>query len=310
MRKRFAEAVEQDFEIVKDVLHERPVARGGETYWLVHAKPKRTGHYALKYTCRYTHGREHPEEGESEIFVQVAEAKSRRKNHVNSGLGSFCLGDTIIFPIRMDHSADHRFSLKSAHRNGKAIGPGEQPMILPEEPSSAGRVDNPLEAHLEYLGTVRSVMPHRNAGEETVTWSAVLKAKSAGRFNLGLSTATTGTDPVIQGIPILIISPETPVTAIAHDQRTVQYSDNKRFAAHSGHQFTTNLLILQPGDTFALEYLSQTKRQSPGSRPSQQDTADRDKQPVLSIRDLPFAVDKDWGYNQWLIDHLPPEEGK
>ena len=43
---------------------------GGELYWLVYVKPRRIGHFALKYNYKYA-GTEYPEEGENELIIRV-----------------------------------------------------------------------------------------------------------------------------------------------------------------------------------------------------------------------------------------------
>ncbi len=314
LRTLFTEAVGQDFEIVKDILNERPVARGGEIYWLVHVKPKKSGHYALKYTFKYTHKFTHPEEGENELFIRVGAENCNRYNVSNLGLGNVCLGDTVIVPIRLDKAAAHQFSLKSTYQDGENIGKKEQNALNSENLSNIEKVKNPLETHLKYLGTRRIVMPHRNAGE-TVTYSAIFEAKSVGRFNLGLSTSS-GDEKVdktikmdaLNAFPIIVVNPGTPVTALVYHQNTINYSDNKKFSGRSGQNFLTKLLILQPGDIFEIQYSSFTNRWETGKKSSLEGIKDETHEnPKLLIQKLPFTVNKDWSYNEWLIDYLPPE---
>lgn len=307
LRKHLADAVERDFEIVQDRLRERSPARGGGTYWLVHLKPKRAGHYALKHACRYTHGHQHPEEGEDEIFIRVGETGARRDNLGNLGLGNVCLGDTLILPVRVDQTAEHRFSLESRYEDGAGIGREEPSAGEDGDLSPDGTVANPLEAHLEYLGAIRSTMPHRSVGGETVVHAAVFKAKSVGRFNLGLSAGGGGPAAAGpgEGLPVIVVAPGTPVTALAYHRNTVRYSDNRRFAAHSGDNYMTRLLILQPGDVFTVEYATLIRRRAIGKTPALPEESGGGEDPKPAIQKLPFAVDADFGCNEWLIDHLP-----
>ena len=305
LRKTFVEATGHDFELVKDILDERPAARGGETYWLAHVKPRRSGRYSLKYTYRYTHGLSHPEEGETEVFIGVGESGGRRGNSSNLGLANVLLGDTVIVPIRMDRMADHQFSLKSHHASGPAIGQPPSVAENTENLSPSQPAPHPLENHLRCLGTRRDVMPSRAAGSETVTFSAAFQAKSPGRFNLLLSSDASGETEAGGSIPVLILDPGTSITALALNENITSYSDDKRFSAHSGHQFITRLLILQPGDIFTLDYASQTHRWEIGEPPP----SDMDNPtPSFSIKRLPFSVDRDISFNAWLADHLPPEK--
>mgnify|MGYP001582425482 FL=1 len=232
LRKNFSEATQNDFEIVKDYVNQRPVARGGETFWLVHVKPKRSGHYALKYSFKFTHKFSHPEEGENELYIRVGEKNCKRYNDNNYGLSNICLGDTVIVPIRIDQRVGHQFSLKSTYQDGGNIGKTESkrsPNVTEILPAI-----NQLDKHLKYLGTVRSVMPHRNYGAETVTYTAYFEAKEPGRFNFTTTTIadnekiseTKELNP-LDAFPIIILKPETSITALVYHENTINYSDNK-----------------------------------------------------------------------------------
>ena len=244
LRKLFTKAVGQDFEIVRDILNHRPAARGGETYWLVHVKPKRTGHFALTYTYKYTHKFTHPEEGENELIIRVGGKNCSRYNNDNSGLSNVCLGDTIIVPIRTDNVSRHQFNFKSTYLDGESIGKAGQNSIITSDISNAEQVKNPLENNLKYLGTQRYVSPHRNFGAATINYTAFFEAKNIGRFNLGLSTGSgdENADKLIKmnpldALPVIIISPKTPITALVYQENTINYSDNKRFSGHASNYF-------------------------------------------------------------------------
>lgn len=310
LRKLFNEATSQDFEIVKDIVNKRPAARGGETFWLVHVKPKRSGHYALKYTYKYTHKFSHPEEGENELIIRVGEKNCKRYNSNNLGLGNVCLGDTVIVPIRLDQRENHQFSLKSTYDDGQNIGKTEKiwtPAYTENLP-----VINQLEKHLKYLGTVRSVMPHRNYGAQTVTYTAYFEAKEPGRFNFATTTFADNEkisdakewNP-LDALPIIILKPGTPITALTYFENTINYSDNKRFSGHAGNNFLTKLLILQPGDVFSVEYSSFIEREEFGKKLTLTEKNINRENRKLVMYKLPFVINKDWSYNEWLIDYLP-----
>jgi hypothetical protein len=309
LRKLFTEAVGGDFEIVKDILNKRPDPRGGETYWLVHVKPRRSGHFALKYSFKFTHKFEYPEEGENELFIRVGGKNCNRYNNDNLGLGNVCLGDTVIVPIRTDFRTGHLFSLKSTYQEAENIGRAGLNPEPSEKLSNIEPVVNPLENNLKYLGMMRSVMPHRNYGAETVVYRAFFEAKKVGRFNLGLATGSGDEKAVktinigpLDALPIIIVDPGTPITALVYAENTVNYGDKKRFSAYAGNNFLTKLLILQPGDVFSVEYASWTNRWDFGDEKKAEQP-----DPKLAIHKLPFTVDKDWSYNEWLIDYLPAE---
>lgn len=307
LRKLLNEAIKEDFEIVKDI--DPP---NEEAYWLVHLKPKRTGHFALKYSFKYTHKFSHPEEGENELFIRVGAKNCSRNNQENHGIGNVCLGDTIIVPILISQATGHQFSLKSTYQDGESIGQVQK--YLPPSFTFIEQVVNPLENHLKYLGTQRYVMPHRGVGAETVTYNAFFEAKNVGRFNLALTTSL-GDEKLnkeiklnpLDATPIIIVNPGTPITALVYYENTINYSDNKRFSGHAGNNFMTNLLILQPGDVFAIEYARWVEREEPSGKPLIVEKPIKIAEPKLLIHKLPFVVNKEWSYNRWLIDYLPKE---
>ena len=310
--KLFTEAVGQDFAIVKDILNTRPVARGGETYWLVHVKPKRTGHYAIKYTFKYTHKFSHPEEGENELYIRVGEKNCSRYNNNNLGIGNVCLGDTVIVPIRLDQVTGHQFSLKSTYQDGENIG--KEQSSSTSSFSDIEQINNPLEKQLKYLGTQRYVMPHRNYGVRTVAYTAYFQAQSVGKFNLALSKSfgdETADKSIkinpLDGLPIIIVNLGNPITALVYHENTINYSDNKRFSSHAGHDFLTKLLILQPGDVFGVEYSRYVENEEKREKILDLPKSENKIEPKLQIHKLPFTVNKDWSYNEWLIDYLPKE---
>lgn len=310
LRKLFTAAIKKDFEIVKDYINTRPVARGGETYWLVHVKPKRTGHYELKYTYKYTTKQSHPQEGENELIIRVGGKNCSRYNNNNSGLSNVCLGDTVIVPIELDQRTGHQFSLKSDYRDAESIGKDENNWTPPITETLP--LINQLDKHLKYLGTQRSVMPHRNYGAETITFTAYFQAIETGRFNFTVTTlindekvADTSKMNPLDALPVIIVKPGTPITALTYFENTINYSDNKRFSGHSGHNFLTKLLIIQPGDIFSVQYSSYVERKDfkgnlvfPAKKP------DKESRKLVMYK-LPFAVNKDWSYNEWLTDYLP-----
>ena len=187
LRKLFKEAVKQEFEIVRDMVDSRSIAKGGGIYWLVHVKPKRSGYFSLKYSFKFTHKFSHPEEGENEIFIRVGSKDCNRYLTENFGIGNICLGDTAIIPIQINQATAHQFNLKSLLKNGEDIGKAGQKQKPFADISITEQVNNPLENHLKYLGSQRSEMPHRNYGAATIVHTAFFEAKNAGRFNLGLS---------------------------------------------------------------------------------------------------------------------------
>lgn len=311
LRKSFLETVGQDFEIVKDYVNQRPVARGGEKFWLPHLKPKQSGHFAIKYSFKFTHKFEHPQEGENELFIRVGEKNCYRNLAGNFGMANICLGDTIIVPIRLDNRAKHEFSIKSTYSDGKSIGIAPQNSSFYVKDMISEEVENPLAENLKYLGSTRSVMAHRSAGGETITLTAYFEVKKTGRFNLGIKRNFVDENRnqeinlvAANSIPIIVVEKGTPIAALVFRENTINYSNEKKFSGHAGNNFLTKLLILQPGDIFSVEYASWTNRWDFREEKTKTDL-ESNKNTAPLIQKLSFSLDKDWSYNEWLADHLP-----
>jgi hypothetical protein len=308
VRTSFKAASAEYFEVVRDELAGLESEKLPGAYWLVHIKPKRAGHFTIKYTYRYNDP--FYSEGENELLVGVRENRCGRHPSPEAGVARFCLGDTVILPIRAANRYDYSFSIKYVDEKYNAAD---------EFPSTnmAGsyevNVGNPLERHLKLIGLQRAEMPHRSAGASTVVYYAIFKAVAAGRFNLSLSTdhgeKTRAPLPRARGggIPVIITEPGTPVTYIAPRENNINYSDNKRFSSHTGNTFPTNLLLLQPGDTFTLPFLTiESRDRLPFSKEQPvSKTTDLSGEPVPLIEKLPFSVDRGWSYNQFIADVLP-----
>jgi len=69
LRQSFTEAVGKDLEIVRDELKGRSTKNGGGNYQLVYVKPKRSRHFAIKYTYKYHDA--FYEKGENSLYIRA-----------------------------------------------------------------------------------------------------------------------------------------------------------------------------------------------------------------------------------------------
>jgi hypothetical protein len=309
VRSNFKAASAEYFEVVRDQLAGLESEKRPGAYWLVHVKPRMTGHFTVKYTYKYNDP--FYSEGENEIPVGVGEKVCGRRPSPQAGVARFCLGDTVILPIRAGNRYDYSFSIRYVDQKYDAAN--EYP-LTPMAGSYEVKVGNPLEPYMKLIGVQRAEMPHRNAGASTVVYYATFKAVAAGRFNLALSAGYTGMPgaplpPVIPGggTPVIITGPGTPITSIAPGEKNINYSDEKRFSSHAGNSFPTNLLLLQPGDTFSLPFLTleiRDLRPFSKEQPLSEKPVERGE-PVPVIQKLPFWVDRGWSYNAFIADYLP-----
>jgi hypothetical protein len=307
VRTSFKAASAEYFEVVRDELAGLESEKLPGAYWLVHIKPKRTGHFTIKYTYRYNDP--FYSEGENELLIGVAGKLCNRRPSPQAGVARFCLGDTVILPVRAGNRYDYSFSIKYVDQK---YNPADEFPLTNTEGNYEVKAPNPLKHYLKFIGVQRSEMPHRNAGASTIVYYAIFKAVATGRVNLSLATyyGAETCVPLSSGggvTPIIITDPGTPVTYIAPRENSINYSDEKRFSSHTSNTFPTNLLILQPGDTFSLPF-SKMEIRDPQPFSNQQPVsipADLRDETAPAIVELRFSVDRSWSYNQFIADFFP-----
>jgi hypothetical protein len=306
VRNNFKTASAEYVEIVGDEIAGLESEKRPGAYWLVRVRPKKTGHYAVKYVYKYDdtfYG-----DGENTINIGVDPGKCDRRSEAESGISRFCLGDTVILPVRAGNRYNYSFSVKYTEEAAPKIDRvplRDYGAAVLEQQASGGPVKNPLESNLKFLGIRSETMLHRNSGS-TVTYFATFQAVAAGRFNIALSTESEkGTSPAAPTVPgegtaVLILEPGTPVTCLAPHEDTINYADEKKFSSHSGGNFPTNLLVLQPGEVFSLPFSTITTRDNFVKKTDKLQAA-----PWPVIRKAPFVIDRKWGYNQFIADYFP-----
>jgi hypothetical protein len=271
------------------------VERGG-THWLVHVRPTRSGNFHLQYRYRWV-DRVHPEDPlythvQHESYVRVGERGCWRRREGKDA----CLGDTVILPFVLERYTGHTFSL--AYRGPSTPGLlASDPLPPPVDTS----VPNPVAAHLRYLGARTHVLLHRVLGSTTVR-NATFEARAPGRFNLALSTAYpggVGSAPSPRAsVPVIVVPRGQPVTVLLENESVTQVSETSGFSSHTGSQYLTTPLLLQPGDRIELEYNRFTIR-------------GRDDHPQFRpelpprITRLPFRLDTSQRFNAWIAPYLP-----
>lgn len=304
LQKDFRLAVSRDFEVLRDriVAHEDKW-RGGP-FMLFHVRPRESGIYNLKYTYRMRDDFYY--EGENEIVIRVGARKCDRELQAEDWKTMYCLGDTIVIPVRLSDSSSFKFTLESEYLKAITRTGGERPAFLGILDKQ--KVANPLEANLTYYGFDRSDQMSRSAtGGGTIFHKAVFEAKRAGRFNLGLSSDDK---PDLQGIlkprmdavPVIIVDPGTPVTALLTHEKVTGFTKGRAYSSTNLVSYQTNLLILQPGDFISPIYSMYIIPRSDGSAAGRYNVPDKDPLPV--IKKLPFSLKKAGSYNDWLNGYL------
>jgi hypothetical protein len=300
LRQSLAQALGENFRIVRHELSYGLRERGG-TFWLVHATPTRSGDFHLRYRYDYF-VRARPDDRhythvQHESYVRVGERGCwRRREHRD-----VCLGDTIILPFVLDDHRAHTFSLtfRGQYAGYGPLGPGALPQGLRPATDS---IANPAAAHLRFLGTTRFVMPHRVLGGTTVH-SAEFEALAPGRFNLAVNVRHPGTslEPGSPhgSVPVIVVPRGQPVTVLLANEQVTGVDSIRRFSSHSGNQYLTTHLLLQPGDRISLEY----SRVSIRGRDPRPDSA----HVAPSIARYPFDPKLGDRFNAWVARYLPRE---
>jgi hypothetical protein len=294
LRQALADAFGESFEIANTELRSGLSERSG-TFWLVHARPRRSGDYELRYRYEYRdHHKPHDPlytHVEHTSYIRVGEQGCWRRREGKD----VCLGDTIILPFVVNDYTGHIFTVGRRGSSAQA-GAGET-----EAASMAPAVDsvpNPLAAHLRYLGSRSSEMLHRNGGS-TIVWTAEFQAAAPGRFNL----SPWDTDSPAGSIPIVIVPRGQPVTVLLANETVVGTDQVQGFSSHGGNQYLTTVMLLQPGDRILVDFqrltISAHEEHQPGSR------ARRLKDAAPAITAFSFHL-PDERFNAWIAGHLPP----
>jgi len=298
MREALADVLAGDFDIVRTELRTAPPHHSG-TYWLVHARPRRSGDYQLAYryiyrnrpeSAQYTHA-------EHTAYVRVGERGCWRRRERRD----LCLGDVVIVPIPADHSG-YAFELT---RRAPWVGTASEPHAAAP---GADTLPNPLSPHLRYLGHEAEERPFRSGGSTTALYARFM-AQAPGIFNLSLRRHDPGAPqarPQTEGsVPVVIVPRGAPVTVLL-DYEDAHYVDAVRgISSQSSKHYRTDVLVLQPGDEISLSYDGFTTRPQRGAALSSNPRPDQPRIGPPSITRLPFQLDTAAVFNAWIVDHLP-----
>jgi hypothetical protein len=319
LRRDLVAVVGKDFEVVKDEMKGRTNASGGGTYWLAHLKPKHPGSFKLIY--RYNYNDPHYSHVEREFGLNVGRKGCRRGVPNYGSYHRFCVGDTIIFPVAIYNFTEHEFSLTSQEYTleDDAVWEKAYPASV-DVGADQSPVNNPLAEQLKYVGSSSHRLLHRNGGY-TLESYAVFEAQSPGRFNVTVSAVYPDLPSAVLsgigaggGVPIIVVSRDTPVTLLAshHDVRgyTMGFNGKEYVSSVSGDAYMAGLMILQPGDRISLKYFTtirspQFERREYAAN-SQRAGGDLiDKVPAPLIYKNPFVLNTEYNFTEWLADYLP-----
>lgn len=312
LRAGFRSTFESDLELVKDELSKRPDEKGRDIFWLAYVKPRRPGYFILRY--RFKPDDTHYSHVERQISFTVAPKGCRRGPPSFGVYARFCMGDTIIVPVIVSGASGHRFELikqaPAANEDWKTLEekyPDYRNRGLDKTP-----VENPSE-NLRYVGRRVDKRHHRGLGY-TLYLHAEFEAVKPGRLNLMVKASAHLVEPsetASGSKAIIVVDRSTPVTLIAGREEirgyTVGPNGREYQSSTTGHGFTTNLIVLQPGDRISFTYLTVTRngafeRRLNSGRRAAKDPAE-EIQPVISVH--PFLLETRYDHSGWLADYLP-----
>lgn len=305
LRQAFAEGCGTDFEIVKDELTRRSTWHGAGTFWLVHVRPKRSGHYTLKY--RYDYNDPHYTHVEHEMYMSVGEKNCRRGVRSDAIAGA-CMGDTIIFPVAVNKYTGHTFSLRRQEHSPPSEDVQKSLRQMEVSRLYTEPVANPVGEYLKYIGRHVNYMEHRNGGF-TVEFHATFEAVKPGSFNLALAgRAPDSTIPKLNtsgSVPLVIVEKDAPATVLTQYETVVGTDAKRGFSSHTGNEYLTGIKILQTGDLISLPYLRFSSRRTAPREEIGLEQMTKDAVPVIG--QFPFQADPQDRFNEWIIEHLKVE---
>jgi hypothetical protein len=305
LRDALTDALGDNFEIVNDGLRRRSDWHGGGLFWLAQLRAKRAGAFYVKYKYRYK-DHVHPEDPlyefvERQTLISVGPRGCARAPRSNS----VCVGDTVILPVVVNDFTEHSFNI-TAQPFAPANESAEKAL---RDADGAGLyaapVKNPAAKFLKYLGSRGFYSPHRAPGY-TMSFYATFEAVRPGSFNLslGLSAPAAGTKAIDGSVPFVIVERGAPITILSSSESVHGYTE--RFSSNGGDNYMTTPLILQPGDRITLQYHGYRRSgfSSEGENEAALEASVKDYPPVITL--LPFDVDAERDFNEWVVEFLPP----
>lgn len=306
IRRDFIAAADGKLTLVDDKVERSPEVWGSFRHWLAFVQASSPGIYTVQYSVMFSD--ESYRRGDRAYEFRVLERGCQRVTQPYISAGNYCLGDTIILPVRLDGYRNHKFTVTKRadteialeeRRNNWLVDPA-----APQPPPTS--VANPLAENLEFLGTVRRDTVNR-LGSVSVTYLAVFKAIQPGRFSLNVEPETiagpTASDRSSEreDRAVVIVDRTAPVTFVAEFERTLDYSNYPGVTVGNSNNYQTSTAIVQVGDTIAFPYAGKfyPVKSPPPAGP---DEFLRTLRPRIIRRPFQPRID---GFDRWILNYLP-----
>ncbi len=309
LRGALAAAAGEHFEVARDRLTRRSNWHSGGIYWLAHLRARRPGGFQMTYRYRYN-DRVNPHNPlytfvEHKTFVNVGPNGCARRPRSNS----ICVGDTFILPVVFNDYTEHTFQIE-AQPYAPADAATEKSLRAREEGSLHREpVHNPAGEFMRYVGRRAYYSPHRALGY-TMTFHATFEAVKPGAFNLAVSMPMSAAGPKTlantagaRSVPVVVVAPGTPITILSSGENVRGYTES--FSSNSGNNYMTTPVILQVGERLTLQYLTYSHRglSAGGEKKEALEATVEQQTPAITL--LPFSVDPERDFNEWLVEFLP-----
>lgn len=303
LQRLFVAEFDKDFQFTKGELKIHSIDSEKHQYWLAQVKPKHTGFFTIKYSYKFAD--KFYAEGETEMKIAVGGKDCSRYPQIVREIGYFCLGDTIVIPIRLHKFSKHTFNLESRYEKPENIEESRKNYYnFYHDRTNTDKVTNPLEENLKYLGKSREDNLKRSGGG-TFTYFAVFEAKSKGKFNIALSVeGKEANNFSLRSTPVIIINRGTPITSLVPKETATYYIKGRTYSSAYTNSFESHLLILQPGDIIAEPFYFLVEKVWWEDKSVVKEASVRTINPIPVIRKQMFAIKTTDGFNDWVNDYL------
>lgn len=301
LKQLFVNEFGKDFQFVKGELKNNTIESEQRQYWLAHVKPKQTGFFTIKYSYQYAD--KFYSYGETEMKIAVGGKNGSRYPQVVRERGYFCLGDTIVIPIRLTRFSKHTFTLESKYIKAEEIEQSRETYNHYKTQLTPDKVPNPVEENLKYLGKHRQDQLFRSGGGN-FTYLAIFEAKKIGKFNIILSGETNKGRISLRSEPVIIIERGTPITSLVPEETSTFYIKDQRYSSAYQQNYESNLMILHPGDVVAVPFLFLHAKSWLDKKSSLTEGDIRSLNPTPTIQKQPFSIKTEDGFNKWVNDLL------
>jgi len=265
----FADTFGADFDVVSSrFAHDR----SNEPWMLVSVRPRRSGHFVIRYDMEQSPDQYSPE-GETwvcEYHFMVGTKGQRRKCTTRYAWPLACVSDVIVIPIRVARVfSNHRFFAHGVNERYDASWAKEDREEAEGDPLAQYKQDvtiqNNVSDSLTLLGSGAKTMAHRPKDRYGHDLVGVFEARKAGCFNTRLAPEKDEYGQQAYPHALAIVPEGDPLCVLA-----VRCHETRTDGAHrvsDGPSWEWDTVPLRAGDRLIVGYGYTDARQDPPSHP-------------------------------------------